>query len=64
MRVSFADDKNGWIVGYGGIVLRSSDKGHTWIKQESSTAGHLYGLFITKKFGWAVGAKGTILNYK
>ena len=64
MRVNFADDKNGWIVGYGGTVLRSSDKGHTWIKQASSTTGNLYGLFITKKFGWAVGAKGTILSYK
>ena len=64
MRVDFADDKNGWIVGYGGIVLRSSDKGRTWIKQDSSTSTHLYGLYITKKFGWAVGAKGTILSYK
>lgn len=64
MRVDFADDKNGWIVGKGGIVLRSSDKGRTWIKQESSTTGHLYGLFITKKYGWAVGAKGTILTYR
>ncbi len=64
MRVNFADDKKGWIVGYGGVVLRSSDKGHTWIKQESITTGHLYGLYITKKFGWAVGAKGTILSYK
>lgn len=64
MRVDFADDKNGWIVGYGGIVLRSSDKGRTWVRQESSTTGHLYGLFITKKYGWAVGAKGTILTYR
>jgi photosystem II stability/assembly factor-like uncharacterized protein len=64
MRVNFADDKNGWIVGHGGLVLRSSDKGRTWVKQESSGAGHLYGLFATKKFGWAVGAKGTILSFR
>jgi photosystem II stability/assembly factor-like uncharacterized protein len=64
MRVNFADDKHGWIVGYGGTVLRSADKGHTWVKQASSTTGNLYGLFMTKKFGWAVGAKGTILTYK
>ena len=63
MRVDFADDKNGWIVGYGGTVLRSSDKGRTWIRQESSTAGNLYGLYVTKKYGWAVGTKGTILEY-
>jgi photosystem II stability/assembly factor-like uncharacterized protein len=64
MRVDFADDRNGWIVGYGGVILRSSDKGRTWVKQESSTRGHLYGLYITKKYGWAVGAKGTIIAYR
>jgi photosystem II stability/assembly factor-like uncharacterized protein len=63
MRVDFADDKNGWIVGYGGTILRSSDKGKTWIKQESQTGGNLYGLYITKKYGWAVGKKGTVLKY-
>lgn len=63
LRVDFADDKNGWIVGYGGVILRSSDKGRTWIKQESRTKENLYGLFMSKKFGWAVGAKGLILNY-
>ncbi len=64
LRVDFADDKNGWIVGYGGTILRSSDKGRTWIKQESGTKEHLYGLFMTKKYGWAVGAKGSIVQYQ
>jgi photosystem II stability/assembly factor-like uncharacterized protein len=64
LRVDFADDKNGWIVGYGGTILRSGDKGKTWIKQESRTKEHLYGLFMTKKFGWAVGAKGTFVQYQ
>jgi photosystem II stability/assembly factor-like uncharacterized protein len=64
MRVDFADDKNGWIVGYGGTVLRSSDRGKTWVRQDSKTAGHLYGLYITKKYGWAVGTKGTVLSYR
>ena len=64
LRVDFADDKNGWIVGFGGTVLRSSDKGKTWIKQESGTKDNLYGLFMSKKYGWAVGAKGLILKYQ
>jgi len=63
LRVDFADDKNGWIVGYGGTLLRSSDKGRTWIRQESNTRSHLYGLFMTKKYGFAVGADGTIIEY-
>ena len=64
MRVDFADDKNGWIVGYGGTILRSNDKGKTWIKQESASKEHLYGLFMMKKYGWAVGAKGLIVQYQ
>ncbi len=64
LRVDFADNKNGWIVGYGGTILRSSDKGKTWIKQESNTKEHLYGLFMMKKYGWAVGAKGLIVEYQ
>lgn len=63
LRVNFADDKNGWIVGYGGTILRSSDKGRTWLKQESETKENLYGLFMMKKFGYAVGAKGLIVQY-
>lgn len=64
LRVDFADDKNGWIVGYGGTILRSGDKGRTWIKQESTTKENFYGLFMLKKYGWAVGAKGAIALYQ
>ena len=64
LRVDFADDKNGWIVGYGGSILRSSDKGKTWIKQDSGTKENLYGLFMLKKYGWAVGAKGAVIQYQ
>lgn len=64
MRVDFADDKNGWIVGHRGSILRSSDRGRTWVKQDSGTTNHLYGLFMFKKYGWAVGAKGVIVGYQ
>lgn len=64
LRVDFADDKNGWIVGYGGTILRSNDRGKTWITQDSGTKGNLYGLFMMKKYGWAVGAKGSIVQYQ
>ncbi len=63
LRVDFADDKNGWIVGYGGTILRSSDRGRTWVRQESNTRAHLYGLYMTKKYGCAVGAGGTIVEF-
>ena len=63
LRVDFADDKNGWIVGRSGSILRSSDKGKSWIRQESNTKSHLYGLFMAKKYGFAVGADGTVLQF-
>jgi len=64
MRVNFADDKNGFVVGYGGAILSTSDKGKTWIKQNNDSKDNLYGLFITKKYGWAVGAKGLVMKYQ
>ncbi len=64
MRVDFADDKNGLIAGHGGIILRSSDKGRTWTRVESHTKKSLYGLFVQKKYAWAVGADGLILEYR
>lgn len=63
LRVDFADAKNGWIVGYNGSILRSSDRGMSWAKQTGDTKENLYGLFITKKYGWAVGAGGVVLKY-
>lgn len=64
LRVDFADDKNGWIVGYRGSILRSSDKGRTWLKQDSGTSKNLYGLFMFKKYGFAVGENGVIVSYQ
>jgi photosystem II stability/assembly factor-like uncharacterized protein len=63
LRVDFADDKNGVIVGYEGMILRSTDKGKTWTKQNSDTKDNLYGLYFTKKYGWAVGANGVVIQY-
>lgn len=64
MRVDFADDKNGWIAGHGGTILRSGDKGRTWTRIESNTKKSLYGLYIVKRYGWAVGAGGLLLEYQ
>jgi photosystem II stability/assembly factor-like uncharacterized protein len=63
MRVDFADKNTGWVVGHKGMVLRSSDKGKTWVQMESSTNKNLYGLFMTKKYGWAVGAGGVLIEH-
>jgi len=44
-------------------VLRSSDKGRTWTRQSTNTKDRIYGLFMSKKYGWAVGENGLILKY-
>lgn len=64
LRVIFTDDKNGFIAGRNGVILRTEDKGRTWTKQETGTPEALYGLFMEKKYGWAVGGKGIILRYQ
>jgi photosystem II stability/assembly factor-like uncharacterized protein len=64
LRVGFADDKTVWIAGRGGIILRSGDKGATFLKQDTKVTNNIYGFYIDKKIGFAVGAKGTILKYK
>lgn len=64
LRVGFSDDKTIWIAGRRGIILRSGDKGITFLKQDTKVTNNLYGFYIDKKIGFAVGAKGTILKYK
>ncbi|HEX8889687.1 MAG TPA: YCF48-related protein [Pyrinomonadaceae bacterium] len=63
LSVSFPDDNVGWAIGKGGVILRSDDGGRSWVRQESRTKENLYALYIDKKMGWAVGGKGTILQY-
>jgi photosystem II stability/assembly factor-like uncharacterized protein len=62
-RVSFTDDKNGFIAGRNGVILRTEDKGRNWTKLETNSTEALYGLYMEKKYGWAVGGKGLILRY-
>lgn len=63
-RVDFSDDKNGWVVGYNGTVLQSSDRGRNWLRQNTGVKDRIYGLYMTKKFGWAVGENGLLLRFK
>lgn len=32
-RVAFVNDKAGWVIGHGGVVLATTDAGDTWVKQ-------------------------------
>lgn len=62
-RVNFTDDKNGWAVGHKGVILRTIDKGFSWGRQPSPITKDLYGMFMAKKYGCAVGEGGTVATF-
>ncbi|HMQ03908.1 MAG TPA: YCF48-related protein [Pyrinomonadaceae bacterium] len=64
LRVVFTDDRNGWIIGRRGVILHSRDKGRTWDQANGPTTKHLYGLYMSRRFGWAVGADGLLLEFR
>jgi photosystem II stability/assembly factor-like uncharacterized protein len=64
LSVKFVNDEEGWIVGRGGVILRSDDGGQTWKQQDGGTRQNLYALHFDKKTGWAVGGDGLVLRYE
>ena len=61
--VILVDEYIGWAVGDSGLILKTTNDGMEWIRQES---GVLYKLnavsFVDANFGWAVGDSGTIIS--
>ena len=62
-RVDFANEKNGWIVGFNGTVLTTRDAGTTWNVLGIETKQRLFGLFIDRNYGYAVGENGLFAQY-
>ena len=62
-RVDFTNEKNGWIVGFNGTVLVTRDAGASWSVLGVETKQRLYGLFVDRKYGYAVGEKGIFAQY-
>lgn len=61
--VYFTDASNGWIVGEGGTILRTTNGGRSWSAQTSGTTHTLRGVhFVDARKGWVVGNLGTILH--
>jgi photosystem II stability/assembly factor-like uncharacterized protein len=55
--------QEGYVVGDGGVILRTTDYGTTWTQLPSPTQEDLYYIHFTDSTtGWAVGANGTIVN--
>ena len=61
----FASETEGWIVGWKGTTLRSTDSGKTWQQQQNPTNKTLNSLWITRgRIPWVVGESGLMLKYE
>jgi photosystem II stability/assembly factor-like uncharacterized protein len=59
----FADANIGYVVGTGGLIMKTTDGGATWSHQTSGTTVTLWDVdFIDANTGYAVGTSGTILK--
>ena len=59
----FINDNTGWIVGFAGIIYKTTDSGASWKQQNSRTLYTLLSVyFADSQTGWAVGELGVILR--
>jgi len=58
--VHFADASTGWIATQG--ILKSTDGGATWTKQETTISSVRAVHFLNGLIGWAVGSNGSIIH--
>jgi photosystem II stability/assembly factor-like uncharacterized protein len=63
--MTFIDKNRGWLCGYNGLVMYTTDGGSTWIHQKTGTHEILWSIaFVNADSGWVVGTRGTILHHK
>jgi photosystem II stability/assembly factor-like uncharacterized protein len=62
--VFFLDINIGWIVGWSGIILKTTDGGMNWVRQVSNPPGENFRsvIFVDQNNGWIVGDNGKILK--
>jgi photosystem II stability/assembly factor-like uncharacterized protein len=61
--LDFIDENTGWIVGTGGMIVKTTNGGQTWLYNNSntSTSTQIYGVdFVNSTTGWAVAQNGII----
>ncbi|MFC1637442.1 WD40/YVTN/BNR-like repeat-containing protein [Candidatus Margulisiibacteriota bacterium] len=62
--VYFTGARSGWVVGDGGTILKTADRGQTWTTEASGTASDLNGVFFyNNDTAWSVGQNKTVVAY-
>ena len=65
--ILFIDEFNGWVVGGGGTILKTTDGGGNWeqltYSADTENAYLLSVFFINHETGWIAGAKGADFNF-
>jgi photosystem II stability/assembly factor-like uncharacterized protein len=63
LAIAWADETTAFVVGSAGTILRTTDGGDTWTRQESGTTHALHSVsFADANTGTVVGDYGTILH--
>lgn len=58
MSAHFIDDSEGWAVGYGGVVIHTTDGGNNWVKYREAADEQLTTVFfLDENTGWITGSK-------
>jgi len=61
--VYFTSEDTGWVVGYGGAILKTTNGGGNWNVQTSGTSLNLHSVnFVTDQIGWIGGENGLQLK--
>jgi len=61
--IFFIDSNTGWVVGNGGIILKTTNGGINWFTQSGGTTDNLYSVhFENSNVGWIVGEDVRILK--
>lgn len=61
--VQFLDTRTGWVTGWSGTILHTTDGGATWIPQTSGVTNDLVAIhMVNARTGWIVGRDGTVLK--
>ena len=60
--VYFVDENNGWIAGWGGIILHTTNGGDTWGLQNTPVTSLSCIFFTNPQNGWSSGLGGDVVH--